>query len=195
MRKIYFTFFIILISTLTFAQLRSSVLASGTYNNHNYEIRVSTSKISWTQAKNECQQLGGYLVTITSANENNFVLSLAVQAATSDTWGPWIGFTDENTEGVWEWVTGEAVVYTNWWAQEPDNEWGGQDYGWMLNRHGSDNGKWSDAGDPNTTAGGPTYSMICEYSADCFNVDTDCDGCIDDFELLNAIDRWADCGR
>ena len=32
----------------------------------------------------------------------------------------WIGFTDEQEEGNWQWVTGEEVTYTSWHGSQPD---------------------------------------------------------------------------
>jgi hypothetical protein len=70
----------------------------------------------------------GHLATITSEGENQFILDNFFQ---SDRWGPtWIGLTDSEEYGGtesfdygwpdrqtkgWVWVTGEPVVYTNWY--------------------------------------------------------------------------------
>ena len=59
------------------------------YNGHSYYR--STTSATWTAAKTTCTNMGGHLVTITSAAENNFVFN---------TWpSGWIGFTDEVVEG------------------------------------------------------------------------------------------------
>jgi len=42
----------------------------------------------------------------------------------------WIGFTDQASEGTWEWISGEAVTYTNWASGEP-NDANGEDYAVM----------------------------------------------------------------
>jgi hypothetical protein len=74
--------------------------------------------------------MGGYLVTITSAGENNFVFN---------TWpSGWIGLTDEVNEGTWRWVTGETYSYSNWNSGEPNNA-GNEDYVQFVS-----NGKWND---------------------------------------------------
>jgi hypothetical protein len=74
--------------------------------------------------------MGGYLVTITSAGENNFVFN---------TWpSGWIGLTDEINEGTWRWVTGETYSYSNWNPGEPNNA-GNEDYVQFVS-----NGKWND---------------------------------------------------
>jgi flagellin len=40
----------------------------------------------------------------------------------------WIGLTDENSEGNFQWVTGESATYTNWLSGQPDNSGGNQHY-------------------------------------------------------------------
>jgi hypothetical protein len=98
------------------------------YNGHSYYR--STGSMTWTQARQACINMGGHLVTITSAGENNFVFN---------TWpSGWIGFNDEAVEGQWRWVTGESVVYTNWNGGEPNNA-GNEDYAQFVG-----GGKWND---------------------------------------------------
>jgi hypothetical protein len=74
--------------------------------------------------------MGGYLVTVTSAAENNFIFGLWPSG--------WIGLTDEVNEGVWRWVTGETYSYTSWNPGEPNNA-GNEDYVQFVG-----NGKWND---------------------------------------------------
>jgi hypothetical protein len=98
------------------------------FNGHSYYR--STGSMTWTQARQACINMGGHLVTITSAAENNFVFN---------TWpSGWIGFTDEVVEGQWRWVTGESVVYTNWNWGEPNNV-GNEDYAQFVG-----GGRWND---------------------------------------------------
>ena len=49
--------------------------ASGTFQGHRYELVLDTTT-SWTNAQSTAQGLGGYLVAITSAAEDQFVDSL-----------------------------------------------------------------------------------------------------------------------
>ena len=98
------------------------------YNGHSYYR--STGSMTWTSAKQACINMGGHLVTITSAAENNFVFN---------TWpSGWIGFTDEAVEGQWRWVTGESVTYTNWNGGEPNNA-NNEDYAQFVS-----GGRWND---------------------------------------------------
>jgi hypothetical protein len=74
--------------------------------------------------------MGGHLVTVTTAAENTFIFGLWPSG--------WIGLTDEVTEGVWQWVTGEAYSYTSWNPGEPNNA-GNEDYVQFVG-----GGKWND---------------------------------------------------
>jgi len=112
------------------------------YNGHSYYR--STGSMTWTDARQACINMGGHLVTITSAGENNFVFN---------TWpSGWIGFNDEAVEGQWRWVTGESVVYTNWNGGEPNNA-GNEDYAQFVS-----GGRWNDL--PNVSL---PYVLEFEY--------------------------------
>jgi hypothetical protein len=98
------------------------------YNGHSYYR--STGNAFWTDARQACANMGGYLVTVTSAAENNFLFGLWPSG--------WIGLTDEVVEGQWRWVTGEAYSYTSWNPGEPNNA-GNEDYVQFVG-----GGRWND---------------------------------------------------
>jgi len=98
------------------------------YNGHSYYR--STGTAFWTDARAACANMGGYLVTITSAAENNFIFGIWPSG--------WIGLTDEVNEGVWRWVTGEAYSYSSWNPGEPNNA-GNEDYVQFVG-----GGRWND---------------------------------------------------
>ena len=104
------------------------------YNGHSYYR--STGNAFWTDARQACANMGGYLVTVTSAAENNFLFNLWPSG--------WIGLTDEVTEGIWRWVTGEPYSYSSWNPGEPNNA-GNEDYIQFVG-----GGKWNDL--PNNVA-------------------------------------------
>jgi hypothetical protein len=107
-------------------------------NGHFYEVILVSEGITWENANVAALEAGGYLATITSAEENTFVHSLA--ACNPDFWtdggicGPWLGgFQAEGSiepSGGWQWVTGEPFIYTNWTINEPDNGTGGTEH-WL----------------------------------------------------------------
>ena len=104
------------------------------YNGHSYYR--STGIATWTTARSNCSSMGGYLVTITSSGEQNFLYGLWPSG--------WIGLTDEVTEGTWKWVTGETYSYSNWNSGEPNNS-GNEDYVQFVS-----NGKWNDLNNNNS---------------------------------------------
>ncbi len=88
----------------------------GEFENHNYFHSINKSK--WGSAKWECEQNGGYLVTIQSQEENDFVNTLNAELRESAWMGmrwddsmSYIAFNDE-------WITGEKVDFVNWWRPE-----------------------------------------------------------------------------
>jgi hypothetical protein len=86
------------------------------FNGHRYYV-IRQSGLSWFEAQEQAQRLGGNLVTINSAAENTFVSELL-----RSNFGfyalAWIGFNDERTEGQFEWVSGEPTTYTNWFVRD-----------------------------------------------------------------------------
>jgi hypothetical protein len=113
------------------------------YNGHSYYR--STGSAFWLTAKANCEAMGGHLVTVTSSAENNFIFNLWPSG--------WIGLTDEVTEGVWRWVTGEPYSYSSWNAGEPNNA-GNEDYVQFVG-----SGRWNDL--PNNQA--LPYVLEFEY--------------------------------
>jgi hypothetical protein len=106
-------------------------------NGHFYEAFAVSGGISWSDAKANAIAKGGYLATITSAEENAFVFSVAENV---EYWyiisnmygsafcGPWLGGYQSDgaaePSGGWGWITGESLDYTNWWTGQPDNRGG-----------------------------------------------------------------------
>jgi len=91
-----------------------------------YSVITPGGAITWTAAKADAESKGGHLATITSPGEQNYI-SLQIGAIPNT----WIGATDEVTEGNFKWVTGEAFIYSNWNAGEPNNS-GNEDYAHLL---------------------------------------------------------------
>lgn len=86
------------------------------YNGHFY--KVYDYSLSWTDANTACAEMGGYLATLTSVDEEKFVYDLLKNGAKNYYW---LGGSDEKQEGVWEWITGEDWNYTHWFSGQPDN--------------------------------------------------------------------------
>lgn len=127
------------------------------FNGHYYQ-RIGPadpdSGLNWSQAKAACEELGGYLATITSQEENDFVLNEIIYTGSAH---HWLGATDELQEGTWQWITGEPWDYTNWDTYEPNN--GGPDGENYLEARYS--GKWND----NMNGVFTSQCYICEWIA------------------------------
>ncbi|MGN0787259.1 MAG: lectin-like protein [Christensenellales bacterium] len=110
---------------------------SVTFNGHTY-ILYDHSAGSWQEAEEFCERNGGHLVTITSAEEQQIVSDLA---KTSIKHSCWIGCTDAESEGSWNWITEEEFsAYQNWEEDEPNDNFGIEDYAVMN----ISNGEWND---------------------------------------------------
>ncbi|MEI6708991.1 MAG: Ig-like domain-containing protein [Methylococcales bacterium] len=100
-------------STTLSINITGSDDTSYTYNGHTYML-TNSSSLSWQQAETQAVSLGGHLVTINDAAEQAWL------ASTFPT-GGWIGYTDQVTEGVFQWISGETATYTHWYLGEPNN--------------------------------------------------------------------------
>ena len=85
---------------------------SSIFNGHKYIYFNVPS--TWYEAKMIAEECGGHLVTIESEAENNFSKSLIGETV-------WLGATDRDSEGNWKWLTGEALTYSDWNLNQPDN--------------------------------------------------------------------------
>lgn len=88
-------------------------VSDSVFNNHKYE--VFDESLTWHEAKARCEEMGGHLVTITSAEEQAFIESLIDGKEKKQYW---LGANKES--GSFEWVTGESFSYTNWDGIEPN---------------------------------------------------------------------------
>jgi len=98
-------------------------------NGHSYLPVAVPQGITWFEAYEVAASVGGYLATVTSEPENDFVFHLVDDDRFwSDGIGPWIGGyqlpgTTEPESG-WQWVSGEPFLYANWKQDQPNDEYG-----------------------------------------------------------------------
>lgn len=126
------------------------------FNGHRYTIVFD--RTTWPDAKTKAEQAGGHLVTITSAEENDFVRQLAKDSglwADDSVYGGWLGAERLPVDGGyagpdlgWTWVTNEPFGYTNWLAGEPNNSGDSEMYlgFYQSNAEGLWN-DWNESGD------------------------------------------------
>ena len=138
-------------------------------NGHYYRY-VAASQITWNAANTAAIAAGGYLATITDANENTFVHNLV------GSHDAWLGGSDATQEGTWAWVTGpeSGTVfyinspqsfpgYSNWNTGEPNN----LDHG-IFSPHDENylqilgTGKWNDEQGPDVPSANETDGYVEE---------------------------------
>lgn len=101
-------------------------------NGHSYRV-VASGDIEWDEARLEAEKLGGYLATITSKAENDFVFGLIDEPQfwtlfSGRNFGPWIGaFQPEGSKepaGGWTWLNDDGLLsntFQNWAPGEPND--------------------------------------------------------------------------
>ncbi len=135
------------------------------YNGHYYKYFEDSSITTWEEAKDYCESLGGYLVTITSSEEQEFIFNYIKPLAGSE--NVFIGIQNVNGSTNWEtWENGEEVTYENWGVGEPDNYNGSQYYGAISTAYRRGNsyfivpGQWDDIANNDSYVYG---HFICEW--------------------------------
>src|SRR5262249_50278628 len=106
-------------------------------NGHWYQAVLVPGGITWPAARAAAAALSfagspGHLVTITSAAENQFLVS-SLPLSQGDHWR--VGGYQDHTapdysepSGGWRWTTREPWSFTNWGGGEPNNVNGGEDF-------------------------------------------------------------------
>lgn len=127
------------------------------WGDHYYQF--FEEQITWKEAKQKCEELGGHLVTINSEMEQKLL-------ADNDLRNPeiqyWIGGTNEPESDTdqkieWRWITKETWNYENWRPGEPNNANGEEHY--LTLGLQSEESKWNDSSNENRDIKG----YICEY--------------------------------
>lgn len=138
----------------------SSVVYAGNYaydktSGHLYELVNSNTK--WEDAKNAAEKKGGYLVCISSADENEMVRQW-VNNVDSNISKVWLGLHRKaDTPAEWYWLDESEVSYTNWASGEPNSQ--DEKAGELYIVESGKNGKWNDATESST------IPYVIEYNA------------------------------
>ena len=119
MNKKAFLFVTFLSCCMIQAKAGSPIALKENYNGHGYEY--VTTPLVWEQARKNAEKSGGYLVCITSDEENKFLIQFIKKATDQEIPATWIGLNDDKIEGDWKWLTGEPTTFTFWFQGEPNN--------------------------------------------------------------------------
>jgi hypothetical protein len=147
-------------------------------NGHFYQAIFAPGGISWDQASANATNFGGYLASITSSAENNFIFSLI--SNTPDYWiadsgggdgvwigGIWLGNPGDPANPInWTWVTGEAFSFSSWAFGQPNNINGYQNHIQFYSPSGLTANTWNDAADTLDAAFVPGF--VIEYNSNPF---------------------------
>ena len=131
-----------------------------------YQQDTAVGSVCWSEALVRSRSVGGDLVSLTSAEEEDFVrlMNDCLDA-------PWIGYQGEGLP----WSDGEPVVYTNWLSGQPS---GDGPYATMT--CAPSEAGWNDIG--GSSGCWPTLNFwVSEWSADCNN-----DGIVDFGQILSG---------
>lgn len=130
------------------------------FQGHSYQL--FDNSLNWNEAKETCKAMNGYLATITSQEEQKFIASLIDQGGSKTNY--WLGSQRDSNFKFSNWITGEAINYTNWDYGEPNNSrYNGQDENALMIFRGSK--LWNDL--PYSGASGSyaqsEIGFICEW--------------------------------
>uniref|UniRef100_A0A8C0J1Z9 C-type lectin domain-containing protein n=1 Tax=Chelonoidis abingdonii TaxID=106734 RepID=A0A8C0J1Z9_CHEAB len=111
-------------------------------------FKTEGSEGNFETSKAVCSQAGGLLASPRNSAENSAIQQIAAWHKKM----PFLGINDIQTEGTFKHLNGEALGYSNWASNEPNNSEGIED---CVEVHSS--GKWNDK------SCGEKRLIICEY--------------------------------
>ena len=171
------------LSSVASALLSSNIQASETYNAHTYAL--TTTSMNWHDAKAAATALGGYLTTINTKAENDWLTSTFFVKYGAVMW---IGANDIATEGTWVWDNGttsgdngltDDLCGTDSDCEDSNAEWadgtekwdsggGGEPNDWGSNEDCGNiwrsTGTWNDLPCTNTTQNNTGIYGIIEFN-------------------------------
>ena len=143
---------------LATSNAQADILSGPLFNPVNHSTYYLLTTNTWTASQAEAITLGGNLATINDAAENAFIFSSFSTFGGVDR-DLWIGFNDADVEGVFTWISGEPVAYTNWGPGSPSNSLGIEDYVHLERTGFTSPGMWNDFPN-NAYPDRPTYGVV-----------------------------------
>lgn len=110
------------------------------FQNHFYKLYPDS--MTWEEAAAICEEAGGYLVSINTEREQEFLNSIC----TGEKNLYWIGLERKNSG--WQWIYDGPLDYANWAADEPNEDFNATEYYAQMYGKSSDTfqlGQWNDS--------------------------------------------------
>ncbi|TRT87689.1 MAG: hypothetical protein EWV82_03855 [Microcystis aeruginosa Ma_AC_P_19900807_S299] len=109
------------------------LIVNGEINTKNLENRyfLSPQAATWQEIQDFAKSVGGNLVTINGLGEQQFlkrIFGLNADGTANNQTNYWIGYSDKDKEGKWQWVDGQVDDFENWSDRTNGN---GKDYAFM----------------------------------------------------------------
>lgn len=121
------------------------------FQGHHYRLVDEVDGLSWTSARDACAADGAHLAVVTSRDEAEFIAELC------DGRYMFLGASDAEEEGRWDWVDGSPWEFTHWMQGQPNDYSGHENY---LATY--DEGEWVDVDHEGSGFWMPT-GYICEW--------------------------------
>jgi len=117
------------------------------WNGHKY--KYFNDPLTWMDAKEKCEAVGGYLVIIDDRAEQEFLIQ-SLSRLGEPSLSVWVGITSQDTPGKWRTMKGDRAPFENWGQGEP-----GGDPTAMMNLGWG--GRWNDV------PGNIRITYVCEW--------------------------------
>lgn len=127
------------------------------FEGHYYYL-FDNGKHNWSEAQNYCKSRGGDLAVINNGDENAFLFNYMLDCGYDQAF---IGYSDEESEGYWYWVSGKTSNYTDWGINQEGDVEPNSDSRWENFCQLDNNmivGTWNDS-----RFGNNTTAYICEW--------------------------------
>ncbi|XP_042256838.1 galactose-specific lectin nattectin-like isoform X1 [Thunnus maccoyii] len=89
-------------------------------------FRYMPRAMNWADAEKKCQSMNANLASVHNIEEYHEIQRL-ILTATNVYKKAWIGGSDAQKEGDWQWSDGSRFIDLNWCSGQPDNNFFGQD--------------------------------------------------------------------
>lgn len=128
------------------------------HDNSCYSFKVSQER-DFPTAELECESRKGHLVIVSDLSKQSFLYN-TLRHDFNYNGVVWIGLSDENSEGEWEWVDGSRPEYTRWAPNQPGLLAGLEDCAVMDI---SDSGRWHDYACEGVLFFDEEHYFVCQY--------------------------------